>query len=201
MTEPRHVKRKALGISNIVYGRQATRNRVTYLVDCHGFGDERAIPETVVLRRWRRREGQVGCVGVRLSPTLWRALPVVLGPDVSRWRSLTVEAIAACIDERRTRLRELRYSVPPAEAVRALLDVCRVPLLRTLVKRHRELGPRRGSGVPDLFLYRLDAGRVCAPHVVEVKKPGEPLSGEQKDELALLERHGLSAREFRLIER
>jgi hypothetical protein len=39
----------ALRISNIVYGRQTVRNRVQYFVDPIRDGNEKAVPETVVL--------------------------------------------------------------------------------------------------------------------------------------------------------
>ena len=45
----------ALRISNVVRGRVNEDGRVRYLVDPDGKGDERAIPEDVVLKRWRRR--------------------------------------------------------------------------------------------------------------------------------------------------
>lgn len=72
----------ALRISNIVYGRQSIGNRVQYLVDPKGNGHERAVPETVVLKRWRRRQldGYIFS-GTRLSSTLWRAIHLAFPLD------------------------------------------------------------------------------------------------------------------------
>ena len=46
----------ALRISHIVYGRMAVKNRVHYLIDPKGKGSEHAVPESVVLKRWRKRQ-------------------------------------------------------------------------------------------------------------------------------------------------
>ena len=43
----------ALRISHIVCGRENVGGRVRYFVDPEGIRPERAIPEDVVLRRWR----------------------------------------------------------------------------------------------------------------------------------------------------
>src|SRR5687767_4925565 len=88
-TKAKTKAKPSLRISNIVYGRVVEKRRVKYLVDPRGIGQERAIPEQVVLRRWRRRplSGYVFS-GVRLSPTLWRAIPAMLGPKPHKWMSL-----------------------------------------------------------------------------------------------------------------
>ena len=48
-------KAPALRISHVVRGRVNDGSRVRYLVDPEGNSEERAIPEDVVLLRWRRR--------------------------------------------------------------------------------------------------------------------------------------------------
>jgi hypothetical protein len=190
----------ALRISHIVRGRRAKGRRVTYFVDPQGRGERRAIPERVVLMRWRKRGN--GFAGIRLSSTLWRALPVVLGRDAAKWHAHDAAAIERKLAAHRNELRDLGLQGRPASAVRALLDVLSAKLLRTLVKRHESLVDERRSGVPDLFLYRRDTeGRTTSPRFVEVKKPGEAVSPDQRDEIALLKRHGLPARVLRLIER
>ena len=49
------IKKPALRISTIVYGREHRGKRVYYLVDHRGLGTEKAIPEEVVFKRWRKR--------------------------------------------------------------------------------------------------------------------------------------------------
>jgi hypothetical protein len=51
--EPR---KPSLRISHVVYGRVHEGRRVKYLVDPNGQGEDREIPENVVLVRWRRRK-------------------------------------------------------------------------------------------------------------------------------------------------
>lgn len=194
------IRSPALGISHIVYGRQTIGRKVSYLVDSRGMGNRRAVPETIVLRRWRMRGASFS--GTRLSSTLWRALPSVLGPRISRWHALDTASIDDALAPNRSALRALHLSAPSASAIRALLDVCPPKTMRALVLRHAELGLEGRSGVPDLFLFRRDdRGRATMPRFVEVKKPGEPVSQDQKDEIALLNSYGLPARVLRLIER
>ena len=95
---PRHEepRKPSLRISHIVHGRVFTGRRVKYLVDPNGQGEEREIPENVVLVRWRRRKFPgYSFSGCRLSSTLWRALLVWLGPDVEAWPRLTSDVLEA----------------------------------------------------------------------------------------------------------
>jgi hypothetical protein len=80
---------------------------VYYTVDPTGQDPTMAVPETVVLTRWRQRKmpGHV-MGGTRLEPSLWRALPVVLGDDVAAWRRMTVAAIASRLEAARPSRRE-----------------------------------------------------------------------------------------------
>ena len=59
------------------------------------------------------------------------------------------------------------------------------------------------SGVPDLFVYaiHLSTGKPAIARFVEVKKPEEPASQVQLDEIAFLNGLGLHARVLRLKER
>ena len=85
----------SLRISHIVYGRLGSDNRVKYLVDANGKGEKMAIPETVVLTRWRKRKfpGYIFS-GARLSSTLWRAVGKAFGVDAKAICKLSVEEIA-----------------------------------------------------------------------------------------------------------
>lgn len=64
----------ALRISHIVRGRERVDRRVRYRVDHHGILAEMAVPETVVLKRWRQRQlAGFRFNGERFSSTLWWA--------------------------------------------------------------------------------------------------------------------------------
>ena len=193
----------ALRISHIVHGRELVKNRVYYLVDPKGQGDLRAVPETVVLRRWRGRNfpGHTFS-GTRLSSTLWRAVGLALGSNARALCRMSVQSLAATIDERRSILRERHYALPASEALHALFAVCGSDRLAAILNRH--LAPDRGnlSGIPDLFLYaiRTETGLPSIARFVEVKKPEEQVSSAQMDEIAFLNGLGLHARVLRLIE-
>lgn len=193
----------ALRISHIVHGRRNVGRRVTYLVDPHGDGDERAIPEEVVLRRWRRRRFD-GWVfgGARLSSTLWRALWVMMEGDVERWVDADVKKLAARREAALPDLRARNLRTPSADTLFALLSVCGSRRLRALVERHASEAHRGRSGVPDLFLYTGRFGHTGkSARFVEVKKPEEPVSQDQLDEIAFMQSLGLHARVLRLVER
>ena len=201
---PLHMPHKtALRISHIVYGRENTGQRVTYLVDSKGDGTDREIAEGVVLRRWRARKTaghRFG--GDRMAPSTWRALPRVLGHDVSRWPALTEAEITARKEQALPELNALLIDVPAPNAIVALIAVCGVDRLHQLVARHDDPARKDSPGVPDLFLFAwaLDGRRVLG-RFVEVKKPEERLLSSQVAELAFLNELGLKARELRLIER
>lgn len=196
-----------LHISLIVRGRERVQNRVTYLLAADGSGTEggvaeRGIPERVVLHRWKQRR-LIGYRfhGARLAPSFWWALPEALGHDVRTWIGQDVTTI----DEAIKIWRETRtpgFSLPSAQAVHALIAACGPARLRKLVDQHAVGLPTRTSGVPDLFLYALDeTERVRAVRFVEVKKPKEPVSKEQREQIAFLKSLGFHAQVTRLVER
>lgn len=110
----------ALRIRHIVYGRRSEGRRVTNLVDQRGEGEERAIAEEVVLRRWRRRrfEGYV-FRRARLSSTVWRSLPVMLGTDVERWVAFDMPTLAVLREAALPKPREPKLRTPSADTVHA----------------------------------------------------------------------------------
>lgn len=194
----------ALRISHVVQGRTNEDGRVRYLVDPTGRGEERAIPEDVVLKRWRRREMD-GCSfhGCRLGPNLWRAVDRSLGRRADLLCRLTAEEIA----EARQGLRlddETRHLwVPEAQSVWALFNGLGPSRLQRVLDRH--LSPEREGrfGTPDLFLYARETGasRTAFYRLVEVKRPRERVSPDQHEEIAFLRSIGVPARVLRLIER
>jgi hypothetical protein len=193
----------ALRISHIVYGRRSDRGRVKYLVDPQGRGDEWAIPEQVVLRRWRRRRSpDYTFSGERLSSTIWRALPAMLGGQVQRWRLFDLSELERLHERCASDLRARKLSAPSASTIIALIQSCGTEKIEALVDRHRGLEQLHRSGVPDLFLFAQDAtGRTKFSRFVEVKKPEEPLSQDQRDEVGFMRALGLHVRVLRLIER
>jgi hypothetical protein len=176
---------------------------VTYLVDPHGTGTERAIPEEVVLRRWRRRRFPgYEFSGARLSPTVWRALPALFGPDIEQWLSADAGAIDALRVTTLPALRARHLSTPDPETLRALLRACGLRGIKALIARHTSAEHQGHSGVPDLFLFATDRkGRVAIPRFVEVKKPAERISTDQTNEIRFMQSLGLHARVLILVER
>jgi hypothetical protein len=194
----------ALRISNIVYGRQVVGNRVQYFVDPRGDGAERAVPETVVLKRWRQRKlDGYSFSGTRLSSTLWRAIHLAFPLDAEKICKLSPNEIHQTIERRRPALEQHYFRVPSAESLKALLCVVGPGRLRSLMSRHTAPKHEGHSGTPDLFLYATNqtTGKPCVPRFVEVKKPGEKVSYDQRAEIKFLRDLGLHARILRLIER
>lgn len=193
----------ALRISHIVYGRQLVGNRVYYRVDPKGISEFMAVPETVVLKRWRARQFPgYTFSGTRLSSTLWRAVGLAFGGEAKRLCRLTPAAISEVIDLQRTALRSQHYALPAPDALHALFAVLGPDRLQAVLDRH--LAPERGnlSGIPDLFLFATPTGskKPGIARFVEVKKPEEVVSKEQLAEIDFLNGLGLHARVLRLLE-
>jgi hypothetical protein len=199
---PVNERKPSLRISHIVHGRQGVGNRVKYLVDPKGQGDELKIPEKLVLKRWRQRtfDGYV-FKGAKLSSTLWRAWLAAFGrADVAKLSETKVkEKIAETNDERKVR----HLKLPEAGAILALAEHCGHARIMTLLERHNSESHQGKSGVPDLSLYAVHTAtsKVSIARFVEVKKPYESVRSEQEVELSLLNDLGFHARVFRLIER
>lgn len=192
----------SLRISHIVYGRRSRGNRVEYLVDEEG--EQYEIPEDVVLIRWRRRKHSTySFSGSRLGPHLWRALAAVLGNDCMQWpKKMTEEHINATRDAWKTNgtCKEYFNSLPALATIEALWEICGPVKLQLLVDRHQDPSV---FGVPDLFLFarHKTSSKKLMGRFVEVKKPEEPLSDGQHEEIAFMNRIDLHARCIRLIER
>lgn len=207
MKDDPSLKKPPLHVSHVVYGRQAPSKRgghVTYLLDPKGRGEKRAIPENIVLVRWRKRvmPGYTFSGG-RLGPNLWNGLAVALGPEPkASWLKLTEAQLNDCLVESRPLMGLYKSSLPSASVLHALFQVCGHERLKALFARH--LDPNRGKvrGTPDLFLYaaRQD-GRGVYGRFVEVKRPEEGFQPGQREEIAFLNSIGLHARVLRLIER
>ena len=197
-------KKPPLRISHIVYGREKRGNRIYYLVDPKGGGTDKKIAEQVVLHRWRRRVfSGFTFSGGRLNSSVWRVLPSVLGKDLANWPKLSETEIQRQIDSCRESMREGHSTLPAANVLKALFEHCGLKRLKAIVARHTDPARVENFGTPDLFLYATDnkTGKVSIARFVEVKKPEEPLSDDQKVEINFLQSLGLHARVLRLIER
>lgn len=194
-----------LRISHIVYGRVSNGNRVKYLVEANGEGEKRAIPETVVLTRWRKRKfSGYTFSGSRLSPTLWRAVSQAFGSDAKAICRLSIDDITNAVESKRTVLKENGFlKLPNPDVLHALFLNCTAKNLQKILDRHLSEEHQGKSGIPDLFLFARSASnqKLVMGRFVEVKKPEEPLSKVQKEELLFLNELGLNARVLRLIER
>ena len=195
----------ALRISHIVYGRQASGNRVFYLVDPKGAGDERAVPESVVLKRWRKRQFPSHTFsGERLSSTLWRAVAKAFGTQTKAICNLSLDQIAATAEKSRELLGADGYlKLASPQTLHALFAVCGPERLKAILDRHLSDQHKGKSGIPDLFLYATShsTGQPTIARFVEVKKPEEQVSPVQMAEIAFLNQLGLHARVLRLVER
>ena len=195
----------ALRISHIVYGRQASGNRVFYLVDPKGQGDARAVPESVVLKRWRKRQflGHTFS-GERLSSTLWRAVGRAFGANASELCQMSQSQIEVESDAKRAELGEEGYlKLASPQTLFALFAVCGPQRLQAILDKHLSDEHKGKSGIPDLFLYATShsTGLPTIARFVEVKKPEETVSPVQMAEIAFLNQMGLHARVLRLVER
>lgn len=195
----------ALRISHIVYGRQASGNRVLYLLDPKGQGTERFVAESVVLKRWRKRQFQGHTFsGERLSSTLWRAVAKAFGTKAKALCKLTLEQIAANAENSRELLSAdgfLKLASP--QTLHALFAVCGPERLQAILDKHLSAEHKGKSGIPDLFLFATNhsTGLPTIARFVEVKKPEEAVSTVQMAEIAFFNQIGLHARVLRLVER
>lgn len=195
----------ALRISNVVRGRENAGNRVKYFVDPNGHGIEKAIPEDVVLRRWRRRKLEgFSFHGCRLGPNLWRATIKAFGDDVTSLHKLSFNEI----DEQRKYLsgEEMseHWKLPSNENLTCLLNSISPAQLELIMDRHNHQDHVNRFGVPDLFVFakRSSADASAAFfRLVEVKRPRERLSKDQQQEIIFLQKIGVPARVLRLMER
>lgn len=203
---------RSLRISRVVRNRTFENNRAHYDVAPYGApaaeGEaERAVAEKVVLLRWRQRESENRVYkGERLPPTMWRALPIALGSDPAVWAHLSTEDIKTKVEAARPLLASAGQdgkplSIPSPQGVHAIIGVLGVDRLRRLVERHADPGRHEEPGVPDLFLYAVNAnGKVETPRFVEVKRPTERVRDGQREEIAFLQSLGVEAQVLRLIE-
>ena len=138
-----------------------------------------------------------------MSSTLWRAVHQAFGENLSQWVGQSVLEIDENIKTNRDGLKAGDYlSLPSAETLHALFMTCGLERLQTIIARHTSPKHKGKSGVPDLFLFATNqtTGLPTIARFVEVKKPEEPASTVQLEEIDFLNGLGLHARVLRLIE-
>jgi hypothetical protein len=181
------------------------KGRITkYLIDPKGEGTKTGVPETVVLTRWRKRQfPNYSFSGEKLSSTIWRAVAAAYGSNAKKICKLSLEEIQAIKKDKTKAIKAQGYlALPSAKTLKALCFVCGYERMQVLLDKHNSIEHQGKSGVPDLFLYatNIKTGKPSISRFVEVKKPEEKVSQDQRDEIALLNSMGLHARVIRLIE-
>lgn len=202
MTVPEPCRPK-LQISNLVYGREKRGSRVWYQIDPMGIEPEKGVPETVVLKRWRKRKhGGLEFCGERLSSTVWRAILHAFPEPPAALCNLSVAQLQERLEQERRGLREKQLLLPSAATMHAMFTLLGAQRIERILTRHADPARRGRSGVPDLFLYTRKPDRSYAmARFVEVKREDELLSCDQKEELGFLHSLSLKARVLRLQER
>lgn len=208
IADPITDRKPSLRISHIVYGRESRVNngvtRVYYFSDPNGLVSKKMIPEKIVLHRWKQRVfNGFTFNGVRLSPHLWRGVQTVFGTDCKFTLGLSEEQIALALEKVQANLKTSFIKLPPAEVLHALFKVVGAKKLGLILARHNDPDRAKKFGTPDLFLFATEdsTGHPSIARFVEVKKPEEPLSQDQREEIAFLQSLDLHARVLRLTER
>jgi len=180
----------ALRISNIVHGRRNVADRVEYMLDPKGQDTSKfEIPEQIVLTRWRQRRSnayQFG--GMRLSPNIWRSIKVALGENWSNIERFEATEIDKLYKASAARLKSKKYKAVNGENLLKLVEGLGVNKFNALMTRHNDPDRSKIYGTPDLFVWAISRNSKEIDHVrfIEVKKPGEPLSEDQVNELHYL---------------
>ena len=182
-----------LPISYLVRGRRTRSDkRVEYLLDPHGIDNlNYEIPEKIVLKRWRSRQASsYHYGGTRLSPNIWRSIKEALGENASSINELSASNIDQKYASAKIRLNALNYKTVPGENIRRLIVGLGVKKFQCLLDRHNREHRKDIYGTPDLFLWTLTPKKrkISEVKFVEVKKPNEPLSKDQKDEINFLKK-------------
>ena len=154
--------------------------------------------------RWNRkkRDGYTFS-GSKVNPKIWRSLPLVFGDNTGKYLDLETPIIKEYIDNFKKNNPDTYLKLPASNHLYALFKVCGPQRLAALLARHNSKERIDNFGTPDLFLYstHISSGNIRDARFVEVKKPEEPLSEDQNDEIHFLQSLGLHARIIRLDER
>ena len=180
----------ALRISNIVHGRRNVAGRVEYMLDPKGQDTSKfKIPEQIVLTRWQQRKSNAYVFGgMRLSPNIWRSVKVALGKDWSNIERLESTEIDKLYKASAAGLKSKKYKAVNGENLLKLVEGLGVTKFNALMTRHNDPERSKIYGTPDLFVWAISRNSKEIDHVrfIEVKKPREPLSEDQVNELHYL---------------
>lgn len=184
----------ALRISNIVYGRRnPTGHRVEYLLDHMDPNSTYHIPEQIVLRRWKAKDGSetgLRFSGFRLSPKIWKSLNFVFEADIQAMCDLNEDRLNKIFAKKskEEEFKNQHFIIITGDKLKRLTSALGPETLRRLMDRHNDPNFPERYGTPDLFLYAIQEGTDKIDHFrfVEVKKPDEPLSADQINELHFL---------------
>ncbi|MDC3324340.1 VRR-NUC domain-containing protein [Planktomarina temperata] len=180
----------ALRISNIVHGRRNVSDRVEYMLDPKGQDTSKfEIPEQIVLTRWRQRKSNAYVFGgMRLSPNIWRSVKVALGKDWSNIERLESTEIDKLFKASAAGLKSKKYKAVNGENLLKLVEGLGITKFNALMTRHNDPERSKIYGTPDLFVWAISRNNKEIDHVrfIEVKKPREPLSEDQVNELHYL---------------
>jgi hypothetical protein len=150
----------------------------------------------------RRNFNNLSFKGFRLSPNIWRSVGKALGNDAKLILQLDEHSIKERFIDAKATLKEQYFPSPAAANLKFLFEGIKANRLQLILNRHLDPSRSDKHGTPDLFLFALNPinNRVSATRFVEVKKPEEPLSVVQVEEIQFLREIGLKARLLRLNE-
>lgn len=181
-------------ISLEVVGRTNRRGRVYYRLSMDGEFEHQAIPEQIVLKRWRQLSNNTyTCHGCRLGPNMWRSLA-------------DVDFLAVDWLEQVQRLSRSKastsYKLPALSSLEALWGCLGGSRLAALQAFGQTMLSKNRFGTPDLFLWVTEksSNRKLFGSFAEVKRPGEPVSRDQRLMLWAMKRMGMNATLLRLRE-
>ena len=180
-----------LNISKNAYGRRTNSSqRVEYLIDPDGDEDlGYGIPEKVVISRWKSRSNDKHSFGgIRLSPNVWRSIRLALGDDAASIHALSLEEINQKYLAAKSALKLAKFPTVSGQKIIKLCEGLGTKNFNALMQRHNHSDRCSIYGTPDLYLWALKkrTRKLSYIRFVEVKKPREPLSADQKKELLFL---------------
>ena len=165
--------------------------------------------EAVALRRWRDRSREAAAVaqgitfeGCRLPPGTFQLLDACQHAGLDLEKAVTAETLRPYYE--RARREHPTWRAPnPKDLAAVVTCLSNTKRLVGVLGRERSA---KNPGLPDLFLWKRDReGKPFAGRFVEVKRRTrtykEPLSKEQRAEIAFLKKLGAPAHDVYVVER
>lgn len=193
-----------LNISHVVRGREIRADkRVIYFPYNNTLAGQKVIPEQIVLKRWRKRKFVHSVPrGFRLSPNFWRAIGITLGKNAKNIKLFNKNEIETNFKKHQEVIRSKKFKIQSASNIIEIFKYLETHQLQLILDRHLDPNREKKYGTPDLFLFleHKKTNSISRACFVEVKRPNEPLSNDQINEINFLRNIGLRSRVFRLIE-